>query len=372
MGTIQDTQPDSGTAMLRSSFRGLIASLLLVICLAPLVSLTFYFIWIAGGSGGGESAGWVFAVLAGITGAISARFVLKGRTLTLQFLATTLALLLSLWAQAWISAGEIGMQGGDRMSWHKAAVLIAGLLVEVPVLLSFRGNRSGMKIRSDQPRVITSSGKTSPKKKNISGAAVPRKTKVAKKTNSSAPGVKPKKRPQSSAKSGTKKTGAGKSAAGRRKPKLRTGSGSTAKAKKTASGTTRRKVKMPRGIRSTSQDITSGAYWKRRWRSLQAGTSRVIDNGSKRTRDLSAALKRSIQKPKVHVRSRTSRKVIPKRRLSNPNYVNLRGEVEHRCPYCLEEIRKGDPRGVKICPVCKTRHHSDCWSVTGTCQVPHE
>jgi hypothetical protein len=27
---------------------------------------------------------------------------------------------------------------------------------------------------------------------------------------------------------------------------------------------------------------------------------------------------------------------------------------------------------VKVCPVCKTRHHADCWSVTGTCQVPHE
>jgi hypothetical protein len=22
--------------------------------------------------------------------------------------------------------------------------------------------------------------------------------------------------------------------------------------------------------------------------------------------------------------------------------------------------------------VCHTRHHADCWSVTGVCQVPHQ
>lgn len=52
--------------------------------------------------------------------------------------------------------------------------------------------------------------------------------------------------------------------------------------------------------------------------------------------------------------------------------VYLSGEVEHRCPYCLEEVRPRDPRGVKICKVCKTWHHADCWAVTGVCQVPHQ
>lgn len=51
--------------------------------------------------------------------------------------------------------------------------------------------------------------------------------------------------------------------------------------------------------------------------------------------------------------------------------VHLAEQVEHRCPYCLEEIYPDDPRGVKICPICHTRHHLDCWLVTGTCQVPH-
>lgn len=43
----------------------------------------------------------------------------------------------------------------------------------------------------------------------------------------------------------------------------------------------------------------------------------------------------------------------------------------HRCPYCLEEVKPNDPRGVKKCDVCNTLHHADCWEVTGFCQVPH-
>jgi ribosomal protein L37AE/L43A len=45
--------------------------------------------------------------------------------------------------------------------------------------------------------------------------------------------------------------------------------------------------------------------------------------------------------------------------------------AEHRCPFCLEVVKRHDPRGVKRCEVCNTLHHADCWEVTGTCQVPH-
>jgi ribosomal protein L37AE/L43A len=44
---------------------------------------------------------------------------------------------------------------------------------------------------------------------------------------------------------------------------------------------------------------------------------------------------------------------------------------EHRCPFCLEEVKRNDPRGVKKCEVCNALHHADCWAVTGMCQVPH-
>lgn len=58
------------------------------------------------------------------------------------------------------------------------------------------------------------------------------------------------------------------------------------------------------------------------------------------------------------------------RRIRHKN-VKLLGETEHRCPYCLELVKKNDARGVVICPDCKTWHHKDCWDITGSCQVAH-
>jgi hypothetical protein len=58
-------------------------------------------------------------------------------------------------------------------------------------------------------------------------------------------------------------------------------------------------------------------------------------------------------------------------RIKDDDNVKLVGAEEHRCPFCLEEIDLNDPRGVKVCHICKTYHHADCWDVTGMCQVPH-
>lgn len=44
---------------------------------------------------------------------------------------------------------------------------------------------------------------------------------------------------------------------------------------------------------------------------------------------------------------------------------------EERCPYCLDVVSPGDPRGIIVCEVCGTPHHGDCWEVAGKCQVPH-
>lgn len=71
--------------------------------------------------------------------------------------------------------------------------------------------------------------------------------------------------------------------------------------------------------------------------------------------------KRKAAKPKPSLR--------PARRSSA---VHLSGTTEHMCPYCLEPVVKNDRRGVKICKVCKTWHHADCWAITGVCQVPHQ
>jgi hypothetical protein len=68
----------------------------------------------------------------------------------------------------------------------------------------------------------------------------------------------------------------------------------------------------------------------------------------------------------------TKSKTARQRFIRRAPAVYLSSEVEHRCPYCLEEVRRNDSRGVKICKVCKTWHHADCWAITGVCQVPHE
>lgn len=51
--------------------------------------------------------------------------------------------------------------------------------------------------------------------------------------------------------------------------------------------------------------------------------------------------------------------------------LQLSAREEHRCPYCLEPVQPGDPRGAVECRVCHTLHHADCWAITGACQVPH-
>jgi hypothetical protein len=51
--------------------------------------------------------------------------------------------------------------------------------------------------------------------------------------------------------------------------------------------------------------------------------------------------------------------------------IRLVGSEEYKCPYCLQPIAPRDPRGVVTCPICHTRHHKDCWDITGMCQVPH-
>jgi hypothetical protein len=70
------------------------------------------------------------------------------------------------------------------------------------------------------------------------------------------------------------------------------------------------------------------------------------------------------------VRPRTSRKKFFPR--LKRKQVQLNDDVEYLCPYCLEEVKPKDPRGITTCKVCGTPHHADCWAVTGVCQVPHQ
>ena len=61
-----------------------------------------------------------------------------------------------------------------------------------------------------------------------------------------------------------------------------------------------------------------------------------------------------------------------RKRLSNRKpMLQISAFEEHRCPYCLDVVKRDDPRGTKECEVCHSLHHADCWAITGMCQVPH-
>ena len=67
---------------------------------------------------------------------------------------------------------------------------------------------------------------------------------------------------------------------------------------------------------------------------------------------------------------KTKRAARNKKKNAKPE-IKFVGKEEHTCPYCLDPVEDHDPRGVKICSICKTRHHADCWGITGACQIPH-
>jgi hypothetical protein len=77
--------------------------------------------------------------------------------------------------------------------------------------------------------------------------------------------------------------------------------------------------------------------------------------------------------PKIKKPARAKKKTVRKKRVKRKAAKEIKfvGDIEHRCPYCLEIVEPHDPRGVKICPICKTHHHKDCWGITGACQIPH-
>ena len=79
--------------------------------------------------------------------------------------------------------------------------------------------------------------------------------------------------------------------------------------------------------------------------------------GKKEQKTVSVKQKKPVSK--TIIRKRSAKKIV------------IAPVEEHRCPYCLEPVKRNDPRGVVECDICHTLHHADCWAITGTCQVPH-
>lgn len=98
-----------------------------------------------------------------------------------------------------------------------------------------------------------------------------------------------------------------------------------------------------------------------------AGSGRLSSRGRAVSRPSPSAGRLVVSRPSKKSKARSGRRGV----FSRKPEVQFSAYEEHKCPYCLEDVKRNDPRGVKECPVCHTLHHADCWSITGMCQVPH-
>ena len=131
----------------------------------------------------------------------------------------------------------------------------------------------------------------------------------------------------------------------------------------------------PRSARSASgtglASFLNPGTWARRpasrTPSRAVSRGRAASHGRAIPRPSGSSQRLVIGKPSKRSKSRSQRKGLFRRK---PD-VQFSMYEEHKCPFCLEDVKRNDPRGVKECPVCHTLHHADCWSITGMCQVPH-
>ncbi len=122
--------------------------------------------------------------------------------------------------------------------------------------------------------------------------------------------------------------------------------------RETQGGSTR----SPAMPRKTSRKVKSAGKAAGKTRKVVAGKAKIAERKIKRTPPPTRPVR---QAAKTAVGRKSSKKII------------LAPVEIHRCPYCLEPVKRNDPRGVVECDVCHTLHHADCWAITGTCQVPH-
>ncbi|MBN1266528.1 MAG: hypothetical protein JXA25_13610 [Anaerolineales bacterium] len=128
-------------------------------------------------------------------------------------------------------------------------------------------------------------------------------------------------------------------------------------------------------VRKPSTRVKTGGRSRSGSGREKAGSARKART-AKKAKSSAAAVRTSsasdAKKPLTIVKSRQKSAARMKNKHVLREQISLNGLEEHRCPYCLDIVEKKDPRGVKICPVCHTWHHADCWAVTGSCQIPHK
>jgi len=256
---------------------------------------------------------WVLTGAIGLAAGFAGRYYLSAQTLVLRLVTVFLALLIALVFLGLVSRGILGAQppqngqSGLNLGW-----LGQFIFASVVAWLSLNAWKISPQPRSRRSKLRTSPGRSGGTRRST--GASPKKTRAGL-SNQASPAPRP-------------------------KPEL--------------------------------PAITRPEYWNERWEKLHVKLRRWWDQGIPALpadQEYRSPRIRSPKKPAVRVQVKRARRMASPK--PQDSAVRLVGKEEHRCPFCLEEVVPNDPRGVKICPVCHTHHHADCWDVTGVCQVPH-
>jgi hypothetical protein len=279
---------------------------------------------------------WVGVAALGIGAGLAARWQLRGYTLALKFLTAALALAINLWLLGWLSSGLVGFTVRGNVSgeanWRGLAQLAFGSLL---AWLSLWAGKAVVK--AEKPPLRKTKQRSRPAKKGVKSALQLKKPQPNKSTRISSA----------------------------KKPRL--GHGLAKRFERLQEGSGWPQVQNP----FTNVGPTASRLWKNGVRRIQNGVADVKISAEQTRLSLGERFTRQANKPDVRLEDHPLKIRSTTGVEGDPSEIHLLGDVEHRCPFCLEVVEKNDPRGVKICPICHTRHHADCWAVTGTCQVPH-
>jgi hypothetical protein len=327
---------NSGVSMLRESLAAQLKLILQVVLLLLLVTGLLSWLVMNNQAIAFPVLEWAGIAALGVIAGLMARWRLRTHTQALKFLAAVVALAVNLWILGLLTTGSLGFSAAaasaSGVNWHGLGQLGLGALL---VWISLAAKRGSVQVNKPENRQKKESSQAAiqkeksrqPDKKGGGKAQKPKSGHTPKKTSAS---------PQSA----TGLFAAIKVRAGRLQQYLQPVRQATKRAHQ-------------QGLKRLKSRLTR----------LKTGPQQASST-------IQARIAGKTPEPVVHV-GRPPLKVQPAVTGSKSGEIRLRGEIEHRCPFCLEIVEKNSPRGVRICKICKTYHHADCWEVTGTCQVPH-
>ncbi len=309
---------------------------------------------------------WAGVAALGVAAGLMARWRLRSHTQALKFLTAVLALAANLWILGLLTAGSLGFSA--------AAVSASGVHWRGLGQLSLGALLAWISLATKRETVPASK----PEKRQTKGSSQPASRKGK-------PRGQDKKGVVKSGKSQAKEISQpanrkGKSSGKDNKDIVKPGKPKPGHATQTSSAWPESikhlfdtiKLRVDALNRNHLQPAGSAIHRSQKEviRQLKSSLTRLKPSEPQAGLTVETKIDRESQKSSVRV-GRTPLKVQPVISESKSGEIRLLGAIEHRCPFCLEIVEKNDPRGVKICKICHTHHHADCWDVTGACQVPH-